>query len=85
MQSLFWLHVHSCMLIGLDPATSPPPAHLGAYTRALWSAKIDDISLWPPAWSPIFAKKGIWETAPRVCMCIFLKRRMISLLRGWKK
>ncbi len=34
LQSLFGLHVHSCTNVGWDPAT-PPPAHLGSYTRAL--------------------------------------------------
>jgi hypothetical protein len=35
----------TAVLIGWDPAIPPPP-HLGSFTR---SAKIDDISLWPPA------------------------------------
>ncbi len=35
LQSLFGLHAHSWILIGWDPATPPPPAFLGSYTRAL--------------------------------------------------
>ncbi len=48
-QSLFGLHVHSCILIGWDPATPPPPPPIWSHIRGrYWSAKIDDISLWPP-------------------------------------
>jgi hypothetical protein len=43
LQSLFGL-LYTAVLIDSDPATPPPP-HLGSYTRPYWSAKIDDISL----------------------------------------
>ncbi len=45
LQSLFGLHVHSCTH-RLRPLSSPTPSFglIGRY----WSAKIDDISLWPP-------------------------------------
>ncbi len=43
LQSLFGLHVHSCAH-WLRPHNSRPP-HSGSFTRALLSAKIDDISL----------------------------------------
>ena len=55
LQSLFGLHVHSCTH-WLRPRNSPPPsptiwAHLwGRY----WSAKIDDISLWPSLYLQTF-------------------------------
>jgi hypothetical protein len=46
LQSLFGLHVHSCTHC-CDPATSLP--RIWAHIRGrYWSAKIDDISLWPP-------------------------------------
>jgi hypothetical protein len=35
LQSLFWLHVHSC-IHWLGPRNHPPPPHLGSYTRALF-------------------------------------------------
>jgi hypothetical protein len=40
-------------LYSLAETTQPPPfpSHLGSYTRAYWPAKIDNISLWPPAYS----------------------------------
>jgi hypothetical protein len=45
LQSLFGLHVHSCTH-WLRLRNSPPPPHLGLYTRVLLvSQKIDDISL----------------------------------------
>ncbi len=49
LKSLFVLHVHSLgttVLIGWGPVTPPP--HLGSCTRAIWPAKIDDISMWLP-------------------------------------
>ncbi len=52
-QSLFGLHVQclcTAVLIGWGPATTPRPriwAHILVRGR-YWSAKIDDISLWPP-------------------------------------
>jgi hypothetical protein len=50
--SLFGL-LCTAVLIGWGPANPPPPIppHLGSYTRGCWSAKIDDISLWPPAFA----------------------------------
>jgi hypothetical protein len=47
LQSLFGLHVHSC-IHWLRPRATPllPPPHLSSYTRAiLVSQDIDDISL----------------------------------------
>ncbi len=39
LQSLFWLHVQCTdVLSGWDPATPPPP-HLGSYTRALFASQ----------------------------------------------
>ncbi len=47
LQSLFGLHVHSCTHWP-RPRNSPLP-HLGSYKLGrYWSAKVDDISLWPP-------------------------------------
>jgi hypothetical protein len=49
LQSLFGLHVRSC-INWQRPRNNPPPPtpHLGSYTRGrYWSAKIGDISLWP--------------------------------------
>ncbi len=44
LQSLFWIHVHSCTH-WLRPQQLPPP-RIWAHRRGLyWSAKIDDISL----------------------------------------
>ncbi len=51
LQSLFGLHVHCAQTHWLRPRNPLPiPPHLGSYTRALLvrSAKIGDISLWPP-------------------------------------
>jgi len=52
LQSLFGLHVtsYAVVLIGWDPATPAPfPRIWTRITRGrYWSAKIDDISLWPP-------------------------------------
>ncbi len=45
LQRLFGLHVYSCVLIGLRPRNSPPPAFGLIYEGAYWSAKIEDISL----------------------------------------
>ncbi len=45
------------VLIGWDPA---PPPHIWAHTRGrYWSAKIDDISLWPPG---DHAVVNVWMT-----------------------
>ena len=53
LQSLFGLHAHSLVttvLISWDPATPPHPPRIWAHIRGrYWSAKIDDIYLWPPA------------------------------------
>ncbi len=35
LQSLFWLHVHSCTHWLRDRASPPPPPHLGSKARAL--------------------------------------------------
>ncbi len=51
IQSLFGLYEHSCnhWLRNWDP-TTPLSARILAHIRGrYWSAKIDDISLWPPA------------------------------------
>ncbi len=47
--------LYGTVLIGWDPATSPSPspriwAHI---RRRYWSAKIDDISVWPPDEKPL--------------------------------
>ncbi len=48
LQSFFGLHVHSCAH-WLRPRN--PPSPIWAHIRGgFWSAKIDDISLWPPGW-----------------------------------
>ncbi len=54
IQSLLGIHVHSCTR-WLSPRNPPPPLslHLGAIRGCYWSAKIDDISLWPPATTEI--------------------------------
>ncbi len=44
LQSLFGLHVHSSTH-WLRPRQPPPPRILGG---RYWSAKVDDIPLWPP-------------------------------------
>jgi hypothetical protein len=52
LQSLYGLHVHSCThwLRPRNPPYPPPPPGIWAHIRGrYWSAKIDDISLWPPA------------------------------------
>ncbi len=42
------------VLTGWDHATPPPfPLHWAHIRRRCWSAKIDDISLWPPAVVPL--------------------------------
>ncbi len=46
LQSLFGLHVHSCTH-RLRPRI-PPPRIWARIPGRYWSAKIDDISLWPP-------------------------------------
>ncbi len=47
-QSVFGLHVHSCTH-WLRPRNPPPSPRIWAHIRGrYWSAKIDDISLWPP-------------------------------------
>jgi hypothetical protein len=47
LQRLFGL-LCTAVLIGWDPATSPPPQRIWAHIRGrYWSAKIEDISLWP--------------------------------------
>ncbi len=48
------ISISTALLSSWDPSSPPPPPpHLGSSTMggggALWSAKIDDISLWPPA------------------------------------
>jgi hypothetical protein len=49
LQSLFGLHVHSCTH-WLRPCDTPAPFRIWAHIRVrFWSAKIDDISVWPPA------------------------------------
>ncbi len=46
--SLFRVHVHSCRY-SLAENPRPPPLRLWAHLRRrYWSAKTDDISLWPP-------------------------------------
>jgi hypothetical protein len=41
----------SAVLIDWDPATSPPSPRIWAHIRGpYWPAKIDNISLWPPAY-----------------------------------
>ncbi len=63
LQSLFGLHLWSCtVLIAWDPAIPPPPppssriwVHIQGH---YWSAKIDDVSLWPPLISP--HRPGTW-------------------------
>jgi hypothetical protein len=48
LQSLFGLHVYSCTH-WLRPRNHAPPTPIWAHIRGrYWSAKIDDISLWPP-------------------------------------
>ncbi len=52
LQSLFGLHAHS-FTHWLRPRNTPPPPspRIWAHIRGRsWSAKIDDISLWPPGW-----------------------------------
>ncbi len=39
----------TAVLIGWDPATPPSPRIWAHIRGRYWSAKIDDISLWPPA------------------------------------
>ncbi len=49
--TVFLGYMCAALLIGGDPATPPPPRKRkqGRY----WSAKIDDISLWPPGGRPL--------------------------------
>jgi hypothetical protein len=51
LRSLFGLRVHSCTH-WLRPRNSPLPRHLGSYRGRYWSAKINEISLWPLAPTP---------------------------------
>ncbi len=76
LQSLFGLHVHSCTH-GLRPRNLPPP-HIWAYIRGrYWSAKRDDISLWPPATNAkmTFQRKGLAKLKSTVQHC-WRKSRM---------
>ncbi len=73
LQSIFPLHGHSFILIGRDPTTPfPPPPCIWAHIRGrYWSAKIDDIYLWPPALFDQCVRLGersllvIWGPAPQ--------------------
>jgi hypothetical protein len=55
LQSLFgliwaqWHVVYTAVPIGWDPSTLPLPTAWTRIRGRYWSAKIDDISLWPPA------------------------------------
>ncbi len=52
LQSLFGLNVHICTSSLAEtlqhPSPLPPPPFGLIYEDAIWSAKVDDISLWPP-------------------------------------
>ncbi len=50
LQILFGPHVHSCTYWLSPRNTHPPFLHLGSYSTyegRYWSARLDDISLWP--------------------------------------
>jgi hypothetical protein len=54
----------TAVLIGWDPAP-PPRISLGSYTRGCWSAKIDDITLWPP---DIYDTTHLTQVHSKICM-----------------
>ncbi len=57
LQSLFGLHVHSCTHLAETP--QPPSPRNWAHIRGrYWSAKIDDISLWPPSQAQVNLAKS---------------------------
>ncbi len=64
LQSLFVLHVHSCTH-WLRPRNPPPPA-FGIIPERYWSAKIDDISFWPPRvdWMIYRGPSFLWRPRP---------------------
>ncbi len=53
LQCLFGLHVYTVQMCSLAETPHPPPLpRIWAHIRGrYWSAKIDDISLWPPVFS----------------------------------
>jgi hypothetical protein len=71
LQCLFGLHVHSCTH-WLRPRNSPSPRIWPHIQGRYWSAKIDDISLWPPSLTlrisklsaARFAGRPGWPSAP---------------------
>ncbi len=61
LQSLFVLHVHSCTHWQKETPQPPPPFPcIWAHIRdRYWSAKINDISLWPPDAHKLYVKLGL--------------------------
>ncbi len=55
LQTVFGLHVHSCT----HRLRPPPPPHRTHIRVRYWSAKIDDISLWPPGSIPHCGEAGL--------------------------
>ncbi len=66
----------TAVLIGWDPATPSHPPALGLVLRGrYWSAKIDDISLWPPGGPCITASGDILysrlQTKSVICLVVY--------------
>ncbi len=72
----------TAVLIDWDPATFPPlPPHLGSYCirGRYWSAKIDDIALWPPVSDTLCSEPaGNWSTKKHLLDSAGISRQLTA-------